>query len=76
MGYESLHFFAKMLNKYGARFETNEEFTKFQKGKLMYGKYFNSEFHDNQYVPILKMQKGTLQVVNLENKDDSSLNEE
>jgi hypothetical protein len=76
LGYESLHFFAQMLTKYGTRFDLNEEFNGFKEGRLMFGKRFDAQFKDNQYVPILKMEKGTLQVVNLEVKDETSLNEE
>lgn len=72
LGYESLHFFAKMLKKYGTRFDLNEEFNEFKAGKLMFGKHFDSQFQDNQYVPILKMEKGTLQVVNLESKKETT----
>lgn len=70
LGYESLHFFAKMLNQYGTRFDLNKEFNEFKEGKLMFGKRFDPKFRDNQYVPILKMKNGSLELANSGDKKE------
>jgi outer membrane protein assembly factor BamD (BamD/ComL family) len=62
-GYETILFAGKMLKRYGTYFQNELEKVGLQKGELFQGHYFPNS-NDNQYVPILRILKSDLVVVN------------
>ncbi|CAN5445426.1 hypothetical protein BH23BAC1_BH23BAC1_06390 [soil metagenome] len=62
-GYETILFAGRMLKKYGTYFQKETEKEGFQSGVLFQGHNFANS-NDNQYVPIIRIMKSDLVMVN------------
>ncbi|MCC5946268.1 MAG: ABC transporter substrate-binding protein [Bernardetiaceae bacterium] len=68
IGYEALHFFGNMLVAYGENFTTYMREKVAQEGAFTPLLDYNNAF-DNQFVPIFRIQKGQLKIINYELED-------
>lgn len=62
-GYETILYAGRMLSQYGTYFQMHNQESNFQKG-VLYPAYNFSGFNDNQFVPIIRMIRSDLVMVN------------